>query len=88
VIGAFRRLEPDDVVLGQFEGYRDIDGVADDSSTETFAAARLWLDTERWRGVPFVLRTGKQLAASRQQVSLVFRQPDAAVHELPAWATS
>jgi glucose-6-phosphate 1-dehydrogenase len=84
VIGAFRPLEPDDVVLGQFEGYRDIDGVADDSRTETFVAARLWVDTERWRGVPFLLRTGKQLAASRQQVSLVFRRPDAPVHELPA----
>jgi len=84
VIGAFRPLEPDDVVLGQFEGYRDIDGVADDSRTETFVAARLWVDTERWRGVPFLLRTGKQLAASRQWVSLVFRQPDAPVHELPA----
>lgn len=84
VIGAFRPLEPDDVVLGQFEGYRDIDGVAEDSRTETFVAARLWVDTERWRGVPFLLRTGKQLAASRQQVSLVFRQPDAPVHELPA----
>ena len=84
MIGAFRPLEPDDVVLGQFEGYHDIDGVADDSRTETFVAARLWVDTERWRGVPFLLRTGKQLAASRQQVSLVFRQPDAPVHELPA----
>jgi glucose-6-phosphate 1-dehydrogenase len=84
VIGAFRPLDPDDVVLGQFEGYRDINGVAEDSRTETFVAARLWVDTERWRGVPFLLRTGKQLAASRQQVSLVFRQPDAPVHELPA----
>jgi glucose-6-phosphate 1-dehydrogenase len=84
VIGAFRPLEPKEVVLGQFEGYRDIDGVANDSRTETFVAARLWVDTERWRGVPFLLRTGKQLAASHQQVSLVFRQPDTPVHELPA----
>jgi glucose-6-phosphate 1-dehydrogenase len=84
VIGAFRPPKPDDVVLGQFEGYRDIDGVAEDSRTETFVALRLWVDTERWRGVPFLLRTGKQLAASRQQVSLVLRQPDAPVPELPA----
>lgn len=84
VVGAFRPLEPGEVVLGQFEGYRDIDGVADDSRTETFVAARLWVDTERWRGVPFLLRAGKQLAASHQQVSLVFRQPDAAVPEVPA----
>ena len=83
VIGAFRPLGPDDAVLGQYEGYRDLDGVAGDSRTETFAAVRLWVDTERWRGVPFLLRTGKCLAASRQQVSLVFRQPDAPVRELP-----
>ena len=83
VIGAFRPLSRDDVVLGQFEGYRDIDGVPDDSRTETFVAARLWVDTDRWRGVPFLLRTGKQMAKSRQVVSLVFREPDTALHDLP-----
>ncbi|MDT7601579.1 MAG: glucose-6-phosphate 1-dehydrogenase [Pseudonocardiales bacterium] len=83
VIGCFRPLHADDVVLGQFDGYRDIDGVPDDSRTETFVAARMWVDTDRWRGVPFLLRTGKQLAQSRQVVSLVFRDPDAAVHDLP-----
>lgn len=84
VIGAFRPLRKQDVVLGQFEGYRDVDGVADNSRTETFVAARLWIDTDRWSGVPFLLRTGKQLAQSRQQVSLVIRQPEAPIHELPA----
>jgi glucose-6-phosphate 1-dehydrogenase len=83
VIGAFRPLSKDEVVLGQFEGYRDIDGVPDDSRTETFVAARLWVDTDRWRGVPFLLRTGKQLAESRQLVSLVFHDPTSPVHELP-----
>ncbi|MDT7561229.1 MAG: glucose-6-phosphate 1-dehydrogenase [Pseudonocardiales bacterium] len=83
VIGCFRPLHADDVVLGQFDGYRDIDGVPGDSRTETFVAARMWVDTDRWRGVPFLLRTGKQLAQSRQVVSLVFRDPDAAVHDLP-----
>ncbi|MDX6257975.1 MAG: glucose-6-phosphate 1-dehydrogenase [Frankiales bacterium] len=76
VIAAFRPLGPDDVVLGQFSGYRQTDGVATDSQTDTFVAARLWIDTERWRGVPFLLRTGKQLAASKQQVSLIFDAPD------------
>ena len=52
-------------MLGQFDGYRDTEGVADDSTTDTFVAARLWIDTDRWRGVPFLLRTGKQLAQSR-----------------------
>jgi glucose-6-phosphate 1-dehydrogenase len=83
VIGAFRPLRPEDVVLGQFEGYRDIKGVPADSRTETFVAARLWVDTDRWRGVPFLLRTGKQLAVSRQVVSLVFTEPEQALHNLP-----
>lgn len=83
VIGAFRPLRREDVVLGQFEGYRDIDGVAADSDTETFVAARLWVDTDRWSGMPFLLRTGKRLAQSQQQVSLVLHQPEAPIHELP-----
>ena len=64
VIAAFRPLGQDDVVLGQFDGYRETEGVADDSTTDTFVAARLWIDTDRWHGVPFLLRTGKQLAES------------------------
>ena len=75
-ISAFRPLAPEDVVLGQFDGYPDIDGVPEGSSTDTYAAVRLWVDTDRWRGVPFLLRTGKQLAASAQRVSLVFRAPE------------
>jgi glucose-6-phosphate 1-dehydrogenase len=43
---------------------------------DTYVAARLWIDNPRWRGVPFYLRTGKRLAASRQRVSLIFRKPD------------
>jgi glucose-6-phosphate 1-dehydrogenase len=76
VIAAFRPLAADDVVLGQFEGYRQTDGVAEDSQRDTFVAARLWVDTPRWRDVPFLLRTGKQLARSEQRVSLIFRTPD------------
>ncbi|BDZ42235.1 hypothetical protein GCM10025865_15340 [Paraoerskovia sediminicola] len=72
----FRELDPaEDVVLGQFEGYTDIDGVDDDSTTDTYVAARLWIDTERWRGVPFVLRSGKRLAGSAQRVTLLLRSP-------------
>lgn len=70
----FRPLDPADVVLGQVEGYRDIEGVADDSTTDTFVAARLWVDNDRWRGVPFLLRTGKRMAASAQRVTLVLRR--------------
>ena len=76
VITAFRPLDPAEVVLGQFEGYRDTEGVAADSDTDTYVAARLWIDTPRWQGVPFLLRTGKQLAGGAQQVSLLFREPD------------
>lgn len=84
VIAAFRPLDPSEVVLGQYRGYRDVEGVADDSETDTFVAARLWVDTDRWRDVPFVLRTGKMLGVSSQRVSLVFRRPDGPVKHLPA----
>src|SRR5580693_7448003 len=70
VISAFRPLDPSEVVLGQFDGYRDVPGVAAKSSTDTFVAGRLWIDNPRWHGVPFYLRTGKRLAESRQRVSL------------------
>ena len=75
VIGCFRPLGEADVVVGQYEGYRDIAGVADDSRTETFVAAQMWVDNDRWKGVPFLVRTGKCLAASHQRISVVFKDP-------------
>ena len=75
VINCFRPLDPGEVVLGQFDGYRDVPGVDPQSSRDTFVAARLWIDNPRWRDVPFYLRTGKRMAASRQRVSLIFREP-------------
>jgi glucose-6-phosphate 1-dehydrogenase len=87
-IGAFRPLDPAEVVLGQFAGYRDTEGVAADSQTDTFVAARLWIDSPRWQGVPFLLRTGKQLAGDAQQISLVFREPTGPLaDQLPADGT-
>jgi glucose-6-phosphate 1-dehydrogenase len=84
VLACFRPLDPArDVVLGQFEGYRDMDSVADDSSTDTFVAARLWVDTDRWRNVPFLLRTGKRMACSSQRVSLLLRPPEGPVDTVP-----
>ncbi len=74
VIKSFRPLDPAEVVLGQFDGYRDVPGVALESTQDTFVAARLWIDNPRWRGVPFYLRTGKRLAASQQRVSLILRE--------------
>jgi glucose-6-phosphate 1-dehydrogenase len=84
VLACFRPLDPArDVVLGQFEGYLDLDGVADDSRTETFVAARLWVDTDRWRDVPFLLRTGKRMARSAQRVSLWLRPPEGPLDAVP-----
>ncbi len=75
VIKSFRPVDPDEVVLGQFAGYRDVPGVAARSTRDTFVAARLWIDNARWRSVPFYLRTGKRLAATKQRVSLIMREP-------------
>jgi glucose-6-phosphate 1-dehydrogenase len=85
VIGSFRPIDPAQVVLGQFAGYRDVPGVAADSTQNTFVAAQLWIDSPRWRGVPFYLRTGKRLAATEQRVSLVLREPSGPLAgQLPA----
>ena len=87
VLACFRPLDPArDVVLGQYRGYQDLDGVADESDTETFVAARLWVDSDRWRGVPFLLRSGKRMAVSAQRVSLLLRTPDGPVACLPEQA--
>jgi glucose-6-phosphate 1-dehydrogenase len=83
VLAAFRPLTTEDVVLGQFEGYTDIDGVPGGSTTDTFVAARVWIDTDRWRGVPFLLRTGKRLAADEQRVFLLMQKPDGPVTQVP-----
>ena len=75
VISCFRPLDPAEVVLGQFDGYRDVPGIDPHSTQNTFVAVRLWIDTDRWRGVPFYLRTGKCMATSAQRVSLILREP-------------
>ena len=69
---AIRPLDRERVVFGQYDGYRDEDGVADDSQVETFAAMEVWVDTWRWSGVPFYLRTGKSLAEGRRTVTIGF----------------
>jgi glucose-6-phosphate 1-dehydrogenase len=78
IVSVFRAMPPADpshYVRGQHEGYRSIDGVAKDSTTETFAALRLEIDNWRWSGVPFFIRTGKLLPALQTEVRLVFREP-------------
>jgi glucose-6-phosphate 1-dehydrogenase len=77
-VALFRAIEPADpahYVRGQHTGYRDIDGVAPDSQTETYAALRLDIENWRWAGVPFFIRTGKLLPVTQTEVRLVFRRP-------------
>jgi glucose-6-phosphate 1-dehydrogenase len=81
VLEAMQPLRPEDVVRGQYEGYRQEEGVAEDSQTETFVACRVFLDTERWAGVPFYLRTGKRMASDRWAVSLGFKMPPPALFD-------
>ena len=68
-------LEPDDVIFGQYDGYRKEPGVAPDSKTETFVAAKAWIDNWRWADVPFYLRTGKRMTEKRWAVTLAFNEP-------------
>ncbi|MDQ3766624.1 MAG: glucose-6-phosphate dehydrogenase [Actinomycetota bacterium] len=75
VMSCLQPLGRDDVVRGQYAGYRDEPGVAPDSQTETFFAARVAIDNWRWSGVPFFLRTGKRLAGNQWTVTLAFKQP-------------
>jgi glucose-6-phosphate 1-dehydrogenase len=67
--------DPAAYVRGQYQGYRDIDGVSADSTTETYAALRLEIDNWRWSGVPFFIRTGKRLPVTETEVRLVFQNP-------------
>ena len=72
---SIRPADPAHYVRGQYDGYLDIDGVAPDSTTETYAALRLEIDNWRWSGVPFFIRTGKRLPVTQTEVRLVFKHP-------------
>jgi glucose-6-phosphate 1-dehydrogenase len=75
VFRTMRPIDSDRVVRGQYEGYRDVQGVAPDSQTETFVALEAWVDNWRWSGVPFYLRTGKAMAENARIISIAFREP-------------
>jgi glucose-6-phosphate 1-dehydrogenase len=62
-------------VRGQYDGYLDVDGVAKDSNTETYAALRLEVENWRWSGVPFFIRAGKALAKRVTEIRVIFRSP-------------
>lgn len=78
---AMRPLAATEVVRGQFRGYRDEKGVAPDSGVETFVALRLHIDTWRWAGVPFYIRTGKCLPITATEVIVTLKEPPLAVFD-------
>jgi glucose-6-phosphate 1-dehydrogenase len=75
LLAAMPAADPAHYVRGQYEGYRDIDGVAPDSNTESYAALRLEIDNWRWSGVPIFIRTGKRLPITQTELRLVFKHP-------------
>jgi glucose-6-phosphate 1-dehydrogenase len=75
VLRTVRPLRPDDIVRGQFRGYRDEPDVAKDSQVGTYAALRLQVDSWRWEGVPFYVRAGKNLATTSTEVFVEFKRP-------------
>ncbi|MGR9108095.1 MAG: glucose-6-phosphate dehydrogenase [Gammaproteobacteria bacterium] len=81
VFQAMRPLQADDVVRGQYAGYREEPGVAKDSDVETFCALRLFIDSWRWEGVPWYLRSGKRLAATAAEVLVEMKPPPQALFD-------
>lgn len=75
VLRAIEALSPEDVVRGQYVGYRDEPGVSADSDTETFAAVRLEVDSWRWAGVPWIIRAGKAMASTVTEAVVEFARP-------------
>jgi glucose-6-phosphate 1-dehydrogenase len=75
LFSAIPSADPKYYVRGQYNGYLEVDGVAENSTTETYAALRLEIDNWRWYGVPFYIRTGKLLKATQTEVRIVFRHP-------------
>jgi glucose-6-phosphate 1-dehydrogenase len=73
VLQAVRPVDPEDYVLGQYEGYRDEKGVAPNSTTPTYVALKMYIDNWRWQGVPFYLRSGKYLPRKTTEVTLQYK---------------
>jgi glucose-6-phosphate 1-dehydrogenase len=75
VIGALAALTPETAVRGQYEGYRDVTGVAPNSTVETFVAVKLGMASWRWAGVPIMIRAGKCLPLTATEVTIRFKHP-------------
>ncbi len=72
---AMRPADPKRYVRGQYDGFLEVENVAPDSTTETFAAVELAIDNWRWSGVPFFIRAGKNMPVKASEVNVVFRRP-------------
>jgi glucose-6-phosphate 1-dehydrogenase len=81
VLKSVRALGAEDLVRGQFRGYREENGVARDSQVETFAAVRLMIDSWRWQGVPFYIRSGKLLPVTCTEVVARLRRPPSILYQ-------
>jgi glucose-6-phosphate 1-dehydrogenase len=84
LLQAVRTLDGTNVVRGQYEGYRAEADVAPDSGVETYAALRLEIDSPRWAGVPFFIRTGKRMAITATEVMVRFHAPAHVLFSAPA----
>ena len=75
VLRAIRPLDAQSIVRGQYHGYRTAPGVAENSTVETYAAVRLFVDSWRWADVPFYIRAGKCMPVTSTEVVVEFRRP-------------
>lgn len=76
VLKAVGTVPPEDYVCGQYAGYRQVEGVKSDSTVETYAALRLFCDSERWSGVPITIRSGKSMATTSTEIVVELCEPD------------
>jgi len=79
VLNAIRSVKISDTVRAQYDGYLDAEGVADGSTTATYAAIKLYIDNWRWQGIPFYLRSGKALKRKASEITIQFRRPPLAL---------
>jgi glucose-6-phosphate 1-dehydrogenase len=88
VLQAVRPIMKDEVcdrtLRARYQGYLEADGVAEDSLTETFAAVKFTIDNWRWQGVPFFLRSGKNLARKTTEIAITFKCPPHFMFPLPS----
>ena len=84
LLRAIRTLEPADTVRGRYHGYLDTEGVRPGSSTETFFALRMWVDNRRWAGVPFYVRSGKNMPLTSWEVVAELKRPSVDLYPGPA----